>query len=97
MIIIKSCLYSQGAARVPVISCVSVGNENKQDFESLPRFPLSGASDFSSAFNKVQPHILIERLASRFMLPDQILLMILNFFNRLQQVFVNGRKSSLRV
>lgn len=32
------------------------------------------------------------------MLPDQILLMILNFLtNRLQQVFVNGHMSSLRV
>lgn len=53
-------------------------------------------ADFSSAFNKMQPHILIERLSSHFMLLDQILLMILNFLtNRLQQVFVNGRMSSV--
>lgn len=36
-------------------------------------------ADFSSAFNKMQPHILIEHLASYFMLPDQILLLLLNF------------------
>ena len=29
-------------------------------------------SDFSSAFNKMQPHVLIEHLASYFDLPDQI-------------------------
>lgn len=34
-------------------------------------------ADFSSAFNKMQPHILIECLASYFMLPDQILLLLL--------------------
>lgn len=51
---------------------------------------------FSSAFNKMQPHVLIERLASHFMLPHQILLMILNFLTgRLQQVLVNGHMSSV--
>ncbi len=44
----------------------------------------------------MQPHILMERLSSHFMLPDQILLLILNFLtNRLQQVFVNGHMSSV--
>lgn len=53
-------------------------------------------ADFSSAFNKMQPHILIERLASYFNLPDQILLLLLNFLtDRLQQVFVNGHMSSI--
>lgn len=36
-------------------------------------------SDFPSAFNKMQPHILIERLTSYFYLPDQILLLLLHF------------------
>lgn len=36
-------------------------------------------ADFSSAFNKMQPHILIERLASYFNLPDQLLTLFLNF------------------
>ena len=35
--------------------------------------------DFSSAFNKLQPHILIERLASYFNLPHQLISLILNF------------------
>ncbi|XP_030272344.1 uncharacterized protein LOC115581424 [Sparus aurata] len=36
-------------------------------------------ADFSSAFNKMQPHILIQRLSSYFNLPDQFLLLLLNF------------------
>lgn len=36
-------------------------------------------ADFSSAFNKMQPHLLIQRLALEFNLPDQLLLLILNF------------------
>ncbi len=48
-------------------------------------------ADFSSAFNKMQPYILIERLASYFNLPDQLLTLFLNFLtDRTQQVLVNG-------
>ena len=53
-------------------------------------------ADFSSAFNQLQPHILIERLASYFNLPHQLLSLILNFLtNRPQQVLVNGAKSNI--
>lgn len=46
----------------------------------------------------MQPHILIERLASYFDLPDQLLMLILNFLiERLQQVFVNEQMSKLSV
>lgn len=39
----------------------------------------------------MQPHILIERLASYFYLPDQLLALLLNFLtNRTQQVLING-------
>ena len=52
-------------------------------------------ADFSSAFNKMQAHILIERLASYFDLPVQILLLLLNFLtDRIQRVFVNGHMST---
>ena len=55
-------------------------------------------ADFSSAFNKMQPHILIERLSSYFNLPDQLLLLILNFLiKRVLQVFVNGKMSTTTV
>lgn len=55
-------------------------------------------ADFSSAFNKMQPYILIERLASYFNLPDQLLMLILNFLTeRVQQVFVNGQMSNTSV
>ena len=55
-------------------------------------------ADFSSAFNKMQPHILIERLSSYFNLPDQLLLLILNFLTeRVQKVFVNGIMSTTTV
>lgn len=51
-------------------------------------------ADFSSAFNKVLPHILIERLALHFNLPNQILLWVLNFLtDRVQRVLVNGQLS----
>lgn len=33
-------------------------------------------ADFSLVFNKVQPHILMERLASYFCLPDQVLMLL---------------------
>ena len=52
-------------------------------------------ADFSSAFNKVQPHILINRLASHFRRPDQLLMLFLNFLTeRTQQVLVNGKLSN---
>lgn len=38
-------------------------------------------ADFRSAFNKMQ--VVIERRASHFLLPDQILLLLLTFFNRI--------------
>lgn len=51
-------------------------------------------ADFSSAFNKMQPHILIERLANEFQVPNQLLLLLLNFLtDRTQRVFVNGQLS----
>ncbi len=49
-------------------------------------------TDFSFS---LQPHILIERLASHFMSPGQILLLLLNFYQRIQQVFVNGHMSTV--
>ena len=50
---------------------------------------------FSSTFNKMQPHILLERIASYFNLPDQLLMVILHFLTeRVQQVFVNGKMSN---
>ena len=33
-------------------------------------------ADFSSAFNKMQPHILMDRLSTHFNLPDQLLMLI---------------------
>ena len=55
-------------------------------------------ADFSSAFNKMQPHILIQRLSSYFNLPDQFLLLLLNFLtDRKQQVLVNGALSDVVV
>jgi len=47
-------------------------------------------TDFSSAFNKMQLHVLTERLTLDFKVPDYILLLLLNFLiNRIHQVFVN--------
>lgn len=55
-------------------------------------------AEFASAFNKMQPHILIERLASYFKLLDQLLTLFLNFLtDRTQQVLVNGVISKTRV
>ena len=52
-------------------------------------------ADFSSAFNKMKLHILTEQLASFFMLPDQILLLFLNFLtDRMQRVFMNDHMST---
>ncbi len=46
----------------------------------------------------MQPHILIERLSSHFQLPDQILLLLLNFLtNRVQRLLVNGHMSKLLI
>ena len=51
-------------------------------------------ADFSSAFNKMQPHILIERVSSYFNFPDQLSLLCLNFLiDRTQRVLVNGTMS----
>ena len=51
-------------------------------------------ADFSSAFNTMQPHLLIERLLYDFKLPHQIVLWILDFLtDRVQRVSVNGRFS----
>ena len=53
-------------------------------------------ADFSSAFNKMQPHILIQRLHSYFNLPDQLSLLCLNFLtDRTQRVSVNGKLSDI--
>lgn len=41
---------------------------------------------FSSAFNKMQPHILINRLASYFILPHHILLLPFKLVNRQSSV-----------
>ncbi len=55
-------------------------------------------ADFSSAFNKMQPHILIQQLSSHFNLPDQFLLLLLNFLTkRKQQVLANGALSDVMV
>ena len=49
---------------------------------------------FPQLLTKCSPHILIERLASYFMLPHHILLLVLNFLtDRVQRVFVNGLMS----
>ena len=54
--------------------------------------------DFSSAFNKMLPHVLIERLSSYFNLPNHILTLLLNFLtDRTQRVLVNGVMSETLV
>lgn len=55
-------------------------------------------ADFSSAFNTLQPHILAEKLISRFHLEDKLILWIMhnNFLtNRSQRVLVNNIFSDL--
>ena len=48
-------------------------------------------ADFSSAFNKMQPHILIEKVSSYFNFSDQLSLLCLNFLtDRTQRVLVNS-------
>ena len=47
-------------------------------------------ADFSSAFNTMQPHILAEKLITRFHLNHQLTLWIIDFLtNRSQRVLVN--------
>jgi hypothetical protein len=54
-------------------------------------------ADFSSAFNTVQPHILVQRLLSDFNVAHQLVQWILDFLtNRQQRVFVNGMYSDVR-
>lgn len=54
--------------------------------------------DFSSAFNHMQPGLLIERLISDFKLRHQLILLILDFLtNRQQRVIVNGHLSDIVV
>ncbi len=46
----------------------------------------------------MQPHFLIDRLESYFNLPDQLLLLLLNFLtDRKQQVLINGTMSNIVV
>ena len=53
-------------------------------------------SDFSFAFNTMQPHILANKLVSHFSLDNHLVLWIIDFLtNRLQRVFVNGCFSEL--
>ena len=53
-------------------------------------------ADFSSAFNTVQPHILVQRLISDFNLAHQLVLWILDFLTcRQQRVVVNGLFSDI--
>lgn len=55
-------------------------------------------ADFLCTFNKMQPHILFDCLASYFELPNQFLVLLLNFLtNRIQWVLVNGRVASIRL
>ena len=57
-------------------------------------FAKSKKKSFSSAFNKMLPYILSERLASYFNLPDQLLMLILSFLTQqVQQVFFYGQMS----
>ena len=53
-------------------------------------------TDFSSAYNAIQPHILANKLVSYFSLDNHLVLWIIDFLtNRLQRVFVNGCFSKL--
>ena len=55
-------------------------------------------ADFSSAFNLMQPHILLHKLTSSFNLAPQLVLWIADFLsNRSQHVFVNGHFSNLMI
>ena len=53
--------------------------------------------DFSSAFNTMQPHILVKKLRSYFHLDHQLIRWIICFLtNRTQTVVINGRISKQR-
>ena len=53
-------------------------------------------ADFSSAFNTMQPHILAEKLNTRFNLDHQVIKWVIDFLtNRSQRVFVNGSYSNI--
>ena len=53
-------------------------------------------ADFSSAFNTMQPHILAEKLITRFNLDHQLTMWITDFLtNRSQRVPVNGTYSDI--
>ena len=52
-------------------------------------------TDFSSAFNTIQPHILANKLVSYFSQDNHLVLWIIDFLTRLQRVFVNGCFSEL--
>ena len=52
-------------------------------------------ADFSSAFNVMQPHILVNKLVKDFALDSSLVLWILDFLiNRPQRVFVNSHYSN---
>ena len=54
-------------------------------------------ADFSSAFNTMQPHVLLQTLLSKFNVGNQLVLWLIDFLtNRPQRVLVNGILSSLR-
>ena len=54
-------------------------------------------ADFSSAFNLMQPHILLHKLTSTFNIVPQLVLWIADFLtHRSQQVLVNGCFSDVR-
>ena len=53
-------------------------------------------ADFSSAFNTMQPHILAEKLITRFNLDHLLTMWIIDFLtNRSQRVLVNGSLSNI--
>ena len=52
-------------------------------------------ADFSSVFNTLQPHILAEKLSTRFLLNNQLILWITDFLiNKSQRVLVNTFSST---
>ena len=54
--------------------------------------------DFSSAFNTIQPHVLVSKLLSEFNLESNLVSWIMDFLtNRTQRVKVNGCLSERRV
>lgn len=54
--------------------------------------------DFSSAFNTIQPHVLVSKLLSEFNIESNLVSWIMDFLtNRTQRVKVNGCLSERRV